>query len=95
MYTRWAKRKGLKFETLDYLPGGDEANLYQRKLDEQQAELDEIRGEQKEIGLGSQIRTYVFHPYSIPWLRTTIQIRRSAIHKLSWQGTWIRSLMRI
>ena len=42
-----------------------QAKLYQKKLDEQQAELDEIRGEQKEIGWGSQIRSYVFHPYSM------------------------------
>jgi peptide chain release factor 2 len=41
------------------------AKLYQRKVEEQQAELDEIRGEQKEIGWGSQIRSYVFHPYSL------------------------------
>ncbi|MDX5475222.1 MAG: peptide chain release factor 2, partial [Bacillaceae bacterium] len=38
---------------------------YQKKLEEQQAELDEIRGEQKDIGWGSQIRSYVFHPYSM------------------------------
>lgn len=37
--------------------------LYQLELDKQQAQLDEIRGEQKEIGWGSQIRSYVFHPY--------------------------------
>lgn len=41
------------------------AKLYQKKLEEQQAQLDEIRGEQKEIGWGSQIRSYVFHPYSL------------------------------
>lgn len=41
------------------------AKLYQRRIEEQQAELDEIRGEQKEIGWGSQIRSYVFHPYSM------------------------------
>lgn len=41
------------------------AKLYQQKLEEQKAELDEIRGEQKEIGWGSQIRSYVFHPYSL------------------------------
>lgn len=41
------------------------AKLFQLKLDEQKAELDEIRGEQKEIGWGSQIRSYVFHPYSL------------------------------
>lgn len=39
--------------------------LYQLELDKQQAQLDEIRGEQKEIGWGSQIRSYVFHPYSM------------------------------
>jgi peptide chain release factor 2 len=42
-----------------------QAKLYQKKLEEQQAELNEIRGEQKEIGWGSQIRSYVFHPYSL------------------------------
>ncbi len=41
------------------------SKLYQRRIEEQQAELDEIRGEQKEIGWGSQIRSYVFHPYSM------------------------------
>ncbi|RBW67583.1 peptide chain release factor 2 [Bacillus taeanensis] len=41
------------------------AKLYQKKIEEQQAQLDEIRGEQKEIGWGSQIRSYVFHPYSM------------------------------
>ncbi len=39
--------------------------LYQRELEEHQKELDEIRGEQKEIGWGSQIRSYVFHPYNM------------------------------
>ncbi|MFV8826496.1 peptide chain release factor 2 [Alkalihalobacterium sp. APHAB7] len=41
------------------------AKLYQLKIEEQQAELAEIRGEQKDIGWGSQIRSYVFHPYSL------------------------------
>lgn len=41
------------------------AKLYQRKLEEQEAELAKIRGEVKEIGWGSQIRSYVFHPYSM------------------------------
>ena len=35
------------------------------KLDQQKEKLDNIRGEQKEIAWGSQIRTYVFHPYSL------------------------------
>ena len=41
------------------------AKLYQLEIEQQQSELDEIRGEQKEIGWGSQIRSYVFHPYSM------------------------------
>ncbi|MGM0843814.1 MAG: peptide chain release factor 2 [Bacillota bacterium] len=41
------------------------AKLYQRRIEEQEQELLEIRGEQKEIGWGSQIRSYVFHPYSM------------------------------
>ncbi|MCD7035968.1 peptide chain release factor 2 [Metabacillus sp. GX 13764] len=41
------------------------AKLYQKKIEEQEAQLAEIRGEQKDIGWGSQIRSYVFHPYSL------------------------------
>ncbi|MCI2901269.1 peptide chain release factor 2 [Staphylococcus hominis] len=41
------------------------SKLYQLKLEEQEREMAEIRGEQKEIGWGSQIRSYVFHPYSM------------------------------
>jgi len=41
------------------------AKLYQRELDEQQRKLDEIRGEKTDIGWGSQIRSYVFHPYAM------------------------------
>lgn len=41
------------------------AKLYQRQIEEKEKQLAEIRGEQKEIGWGSQIRSYVFHPYSM------------------------------
>ncbi len=41
------------------------SKLYQLEIEKQQQELDDIRGEQKEIGWGSQIRSYVFHPYSM------------------------------
>ncbi|QFK72852.1 peptide chain release factor 2 [Pradoshia sp. D12] len=41
------------------------SKLYQLEIEQQEAELAEIRGEQKEIGWGSQIRSYVFHPYSM------------------------------
>ncbi|MBY0009470.1 peptide chain release factor 2 [Paenibacillus typhae] len=41
------------------------SKLYEQKLQEQQKQLDEIRGEQSDIAWGSQIRSYVFHPYSM------------------------------
>lgn len=41
------------------------SKLYQLEIEKQQEELAAIRGEQKEIGWGSQIRSYVFHPYSM------------------------------
>ncbi|OPA75643.1 peptide chain release factor 2 [Paenibacillus selenitireducens] len=41
------------------------SKLYERKIEEQRKQLDEIRGEQSEIAWGSQIRSYVFHPYSM------------------------------
>ncbi len=41
------------------------AKIYQIRMEEEEARLLEIRGEQKEIGWGSQIRSYVFHPYSM------------------------------
>jgi len=41
------------------------SKLYEKKIEEQMKELAEIRGEQSEIAWGSQIRSYVFHPYSM------------------------------
>ncbi|MBO2944833.1 peptide chain release factor 2 [Paenibacillus sp. F411] len=41
------------------------SKLYERKIEEQQQHLAEIRGEQSDIAWGSQIRSYVFHPYSM------------------------------
>jgi len=41
------------------------ARLLDRKLQEREAELAQIRGEQQEIGWGSQIRSYVFQPYRL------------------------------
>ncbi|MFT8668454.1 MAG: peptide chain release factor 2 [Liquorilactobacillus hordei] len=41
------------------------SKLYQLKLEEQEKKKAEIQGEQLEIGWGSQIRSYVFHPYSL------------------------------
>ncbi|MFD1992657.1 peptide chain release factor 2 [Paenibacillus nicotianae] len=41
------------------------SKLVERKIEEEQKQLDEIRGEQSDIAWGSQIRSYVFHPYSM------------------------------
>jgi peptide chain release factor 2 len=42
-----------------------QSKLYELKIQEQQKELAAVRGEQMEIAWGSQIRSYVFHPYSM------------------------------
>lgn len=41
------------------------ARLFERKREEQEKTLAAIQGEQKDIAWGSQIRSYVFHPYSL------------------------------
>lgn len=41
------------------------AKLYELKRQEQMEKMEGIRGEVKEIGWGSQIRSYVMHPYSM------------------------------
>ena len=41
------------------------SKLYEKKVEEQKQAIADIRGEQQEIGWGSQIRSYVFHPYSM------------------------------
>lgn len=50
------------------------AKLYERELEEREARAAEIGGEKKEIGWGSQIRSYVLHPYKmVKDLRTGIE----------------------
>lgn len=41
------------------------SRIYQRMIEEQEAKLAAIKGEQKANEWGSQIRSYVFHPYSL------------------------------
>jgi len=41
------------------------SKLYQLEIERQQEEVAALKGEQKEIGWGSQIRSYIFHPYSM------------------------------
>ena len=49
------------------------ARLYERRQDEQRAEMDKFYGEKGEIGFGAQIRSYVLQPYQmVKDLRTGI-----------------------
>ncbi len=41
------------------------SRLFEKALQERQQELLAIQGEKKEISWGSQIRSYVLHPYTI------------------------------
>ena len=41
------------------------SKLYLMKQQEQAEKMSDIRGEVKEIGFGSQIRSYVMHPYTL------------------------------
>jgi peptide chain release factor 2 len=41
------------------------SRLYDMKLKEQQAKMAELGGEKKDIAFGSQIRSYVLHPYQM------------------------------
>jgi len=41
------------------------ARLYQEKIDKRNAKQDHLLPQKKDIGWGSQIRSYVFHPYNL------------------------------
>lgn len=41
------------------------AKLLDKKIREREAELAALRGEQQDIGWGSQIRSYIFQPYRL------------------------------
>ena len=41
------------------------SRLFDLKMKEQQAKLDQLGGEKKDIAFGSQIRSYVLHPYQM------------------------------
>ncbi len=51
------------------------ARLYHRKLEEERAKLDKMLESQKDIAWGSQIRSYVLHPYTmVKDHRTAVQV---------------------
>lgn len=51
------------------------SKLYQLEIEKQAEELAKLRGEQKDIGWGNQIRSYIFHPYSmVKDHRTNIEV---------------------
>ena len=56
------------------------AKLYQKKKEEEQAKLSQIEKSKKEIAWGSQIRSYVFHPYSM------VKDHRTGVEKGNIQG---------
>jgi peptide chain release factor 2 len=50
------------------------SKLYEQELREREAKASDIAGEKKEIGWGSQIRSYVLHPYKmVKDLRTGVE----------------------
>ena len=54
-----------QFKNKDQAMAMLKTKLYQLEEEKKAAELAKIRGEQKDIAWGSQIRNYVFHPYSL------------------------------
>ena len=51
------------------------AKLYQHELEQRQAEADALNAEKKRIEWGSQIRSYVLHPYRmVKDLRTGVEM---------------------
>jgi peptide chain release factor 2 len=51
------------------------ARLFDLRLKEQQSKLEQIAGAKKEIGFGSQIRSYVLQPYQmVKDLRTRVEV---------------------
>jgi len=41
------------------------SRLYQKKLEEEQEKMAKLENKKRDIGWGSQIRSYVFHPYNM------------------------------
>ena len=50
------------------------SRLYQHNLEKQEKEMSKIKGDKVSVGWGSQIRSYVLHPYKmVKDLRTNVE----------------------
>jgi peptide chain release factor 2 len=58
------------------------SKLLELRIREKEEELSKIQGEQQDIGWGSQIRSYVFHPYSM--VRITEQVLKKEMFMRLW-----------
>lgn len=56
------------------------SRLLAKAREEREAELDALRGEKRDIGFGSQIRSYVMHPYQM------VKDHRTSVEKGNVQG---------
>jgi peptide chain release factor 2 len=54
-----------QFQNREEAMGMLKSKLFQLEMEKKEQEAAAIRGEQMDIGWGSQIRSYVFHPYSM------------------------------
>ncbi|MCG0277438.1 MAG: peptide chain release factor 2 [Thermanaeromonas sp.] len=71
------------------------AKLLERKLKEQEEELAKLKGEQREIAWGNQIRSYVFHPYSlVKDHRTGVEIGNVQAVMDGWLDPFINAYLR-
>ncbi|MGB9860458.1 MAG: peptide chain release factor 2 [Moorellaceae bacterium] len=71
------------------------AKLLEKKMKEQEEELARLRGEQREIAWGNQIRSYVFHPYSlVKDHRTGVEIGNVQAVMDGWLDPFIQAYLR-
>jgi peptide chain release factor 2 len=51
------------------------ARLYEYEMEKKNEEMSKLHGEKRDIAFGSQIRSYVFHPYRmVKDLRTDVEV---------------------
>lgn len=71
------------------------AKLLERKMKKQEEELARLRGEQREIAWGNQIRSYVFHPYSlVKDHRTGVEVGNVQAVMDGWLDPFIQAYLR-